>query len=421
MMHPTDATYLVLVSLAGAAARALRRGLPPGWRLRLEASAPSDLSPGWIWLHAVSVGELLLAESLTAKLLDAGHRVHITTGTSAGLDLLHQRIPLWDRGRGRLSGGAFPLDDPSGLRSFFKVPPSLFIALETELWPNLLRRLEDGGIPRIIVNGRLTVRTAERGGPWLSRAAARLSLVAARDPASMAAFLRMGAPRVQLGGNLKSDLPPPRPLEGQWAALRRGWHEDQILVAGSTLEGEEALVLGIWKELRTIHPSLRLILAPRQPRRFEVVAAWLESEGLVFRRASKTWPDDPGTWRETEVLLLDTLGDLPSVYGEGTVALVGGGWCGAGGHNPLEPIRWGIPTLVGPGYENFQDLVEPLQAIGVLQIIDKNELVNCLRDLLKTTPLRGHGPERTPILPDGLTGSSEKTWRLIEPFLPTPG
>ena len=427
MMHPTDATYIALVSLAGAVARALRRGLPPGWRLRLEARAPEDLEPGWIWLHAVSVGELMLAKGLSEKLLDAQYRVHITTGTPAGLALLNERAPLWDRGRELLSGGAFPLDDPAGLRSFLRNPPGAFIALETELWPNLLRQLEVRGIPRIIVNGRLTVRSSGRGGlgglgsRWLRRAAERLTLVAARDAESADAFRSLGAPNVALGGNLKADLPSPAPLAAYWDSLRLGWQGSPVVVAGSTLEGEETLVLKAWGHLRSIHPSLRLILAPRQPKRFQAVAGFLKEQGRVFNRASGPWPEDPNQWQKTDILLLDTLGDLPAAYGEGTLALVGGGWRGTGGHNPIEPVRWGIPTLIGPGFRNFEDLVEPLRSAGRLKVVEESELVAEIQSALESLLLRGTGWGGTPSLPDGLSGALEKVWNLLRPHLPEEG
>ena len=420
MMHPTDATYIALVSLVATVARALRRGLPPGWRLRLEASAPEDIEPGWIWLHAVSVGELMLAKGLTEKLLDARYRVHITVGTPAGLALLNERTPHWDQGRGLLSGGAFPLDDPAGLRSFLRNPPGAFIALETELWPNLLRQLEVRGIPRIIVNGRLTERSLGRtglGGRWLRRAAKRLSLVAARDAESAEAFRSLGAPNVALGGNLKADLPSPGPLAASWDGLRLGWQGDPVIVAGSTLEGEDTLVLKAWRHLRSIHPSLRLILAPRQPKRFQTVAEYLKEQGCYFNRASQPWPEDPNQWQKTDILLLDTLGDLPAAYGEGTIALVGGGWRGMGGHNPLEPVRWGIPTLIGPGFRNFEDLVEPLRTACSLKVVEESELVAEIQAALESAPPRGPGWDGIPPLPGGLSGALEKTWSLLQPFL----
>ena len=413
-MDFTHASYASLVNLAGGVARGLRRSLPDGWRLRLEAAPPEDLPAGqWIWVHAVSVGELLLAEGLLGRLMAAGHRVHLTTGTTAGAALLGERLPRWDAGRGLLSGGAFPVDDGRGLQPFFAHPPAAFLALETELWPNLLRALRLRGIPAVVVNGRLTGRSR---GPFISSAVRDLSLVVARDTESGAAFERLGARRVEIGGNLKADLPPPPPLHAGWAALRGAWSSDPVVVAGNTVEGEEALVAQAWRTARAAKPGLRLILAPRQPRRFDEAAKALAAEGLIFRRASE---GRDGPWDGTEALLLDTLGELPRAYGEGTVALVGGGWRAQGGHNPLEPARFGMPVLLGPGHANFDDLVAPLQAAGAVGVVAEEGLPSAILVALEGAPLRPlHSPENPPAHLATLLGALDRTWGLVEPLLP---
>jgi 3-deoxy-D-manno-octulosonic-acid transferase len=264
------------------------------------------------------------------------------------------------------------------------------------------------------VNGRLTEKSLDRGGPWLRRAASRLTLVAARDEASLEAFRRLGAPAVALGGNLKADLSSPRPLHAGWAALRAAWAGCPVLVAGNTVDGEEELLLDAWSAARSDSPGLRLILAPRQPRRFDAVARDFIERGLAFRRASEPWPDD-AAWRETQVLLLDTLGELPAAYAEGTLALVAGGWAAPGGHNPLEPIRAGILTGIGPGYSNFEDLVQPLRSAGRLEVVQADGVGSWLRAALVKAPLRSAG---TTALPESLAGALARTWSLIAPFLP---
>lgn len=417
-MQWEEAGYLGVVTLAGGLARAVRRGLPPGWRLRLEARPPEDLSPGWVWLHAVSVGELMLAEGVIGCLRKGGHRVHVTTGTPAGMELLAKRLSGWNQGTVQVSGGAFPLDDPAGLRPFFAQEPAAFVALETELWPNLLRALAAKGIPRVIVNGRLTERSTARGQRWMRVAATHLTAVAARDEASAQAFRELGAPRVVLGGNLKADLPPPNPLHEGWNHLRRAWRSARVLVAGNTVAGEEDLIVELWRRLRMHRPDLRLILAPRQPKRFQEVAARFMTLGLRFRRASAEWPTDPEGWMACDALLLDTLGELPSAYREGTVALIGGGWSWHGGHNPLEAARWGIPTFVGPGYTNFEDLVEPLQGAGLVTIATAEALEEQVGALLEVTGLR---PGTALVeLPADLRGALERTCAILGEVLPPP-
>ena len=416
MVNAADTSYLALSVLAGAAGRALRRGLPPAWRTRLEARPPEDLELGWIWLHAVSMGEILLAEGLAGKLAERGLRVHVTTGTAAGLELLGRKVETWNQRGGRFSAGAFPLDDPRGLAPFLDPAPALFIALETELWPGLIRALHDRRIPALVVNGRLTRRSLDHGGTWLSRTAARLSLVLARDAESAAAFTALGAPRVELGGNLKADLPPPPLLHAGWMGLGESWASDRVLVVGNTVEGEEELIIDAW---RGADPGSRMILAPRQPRRFDEVSTLLTRHGLPFRRASEPWPETAPEWDGIRVLLLDTLGELASAYATGTLALVGGGWMADGGHNPLEPIRWGVPTRIGPGFSNFADLVEPLAAAGLLAVIEKRNLKSTLALELPSLPLRGGGLDSLEArIPTSLKGALEKTWEGIQGFLP---
>lgn len=411
-MNSLDLAYFVVANLAGALGRAVLPSLPEPFRQRLEARPPEFLEPGWVWVHAVSVGEILLAAGLLEKCLLQGERVHVTTGTPSGLELLCRRVPEWDRGRGLLTGGAFPLDDSEGLRPFLASPPKLFLALETELWPNLLRELAERRIPGVIVNGRLTPRSM--GSRMLRQAARRLDLVVARDAASVVAFRALGAPNIGLGGNLKSDLPSPRPLPEAWNALRRSWAADPIVVAGNTVDGEEALVLAAWSTAKQSFPGLRLILAPRKPARFNAVAALLGGQGMSFERAT-AWPS--ADWRRVDILLLDTLGDLPAAYGEGTVGLVGGGWTWTGGHNPLEPVRWGIPTLTGPGCDNFRDLLDPLLREGSVMQVSAEGLGAALLEQLNRTPLRGPGLECGPPLPGDLRGALERTWDLVRPFL----
>ncbi len=416
-----DASYLGLSALAGAAGRSLRRGLPAAWRQRLEAAPPEGLEPGWIWLHAVSVGEILLAEGLAGRFAREGNRVHVTTGTPAGLELLERKVRAWNLAGGRFSGGGFPLDDPQGLAPFLGGRPRAFVALETEIWPGLLRSLQAAGIPSAVANGRLTGRSLERGGPWLRRAAERIGLVVARDEDSCVAFRRLGAPRVVLGGNLKTDLPPPAPLHSGWGPLEAGWAGDPVLVAGNTVEGEEEIILRAWRKARVNRPGLRLILAPRQPRRFSAVMDLLDREQVGYRQASQAWPEEAAVWSGTPVLLLDTLGELAASYRLASLALVGGGWTWDGGHNPLEPIRWGVPTWLGPGYANFTDLVEPLRQAGLVTVVEKKDIESSLCVLLNILPVRGLGLGGfASRLPPSWDGALEKTWCYLHEFLTAP-
>jgi len=425
-MDILDAAYIAVSGLAGAVGRGLRRGLPQAVSVRLDAKAPPDPAPGWVWLHAVSVGELMLAAGLLGRLRDSGSRVHVTTGTPAGLGLLESRLPAWDTGTGRVTGGGFPFDDLAGLSGFLQTPPGAFVALETEIWPNLYMQLDARKIPICVVNGRLTEKTAGSAfRPFLRRAASRLSLVAARDPESAARFRALGAPNVVMCGNLKADLPPPAELHGEWETLRSAWRGSPVLVAGNTVEGEEEIVFAAWQSAKETHPDLRLVIAPRQPKRFGQVAAWLGTAGAKFRTASLALhgdaPGDVQDWRVANVLLLDTMGELASAYGLGHAAIVGGGWRFRGGHNPLEPLRWGVPAILGPHFSNFEDIVLPLleSSPGALRVVEEGDLPGAIVALLAECGRdnkRGHAASAIE-LPPQLQNALGKTWESLEPFL----
>ena len=188
---------------------------------------------------------------------------------------------------------------------------------------------------------------------------------------------------------------------------KTGWAATSLLIAA--LLGSPAWASPLVRVEDLPHLLQHPIFQPGEP------SILYDDEGLAFARAS-TGPEH-ADWANLQVLLLDTLGDLPSAYGEGTVALVGGGWHWTGGHNPLEPVRWGLPTLLGPGRENFMDLTEPLLQEGRLILVPAERLSAALREALKDAPLRGPGFDQGPPLPDELRGALDRTWNLVEPFL----
>ena len=147
------------------------------------------------------------------------------------------------------------------------------------------------------------------------------------------------------------------------------------------------------------------------------VTMWPHQQRVVSEVAA-AWPAGPEPWAATDILLLDTLGELAAAYAEGTLALVGGGWAWSGGHNPLEPVRWGVPTLIGPGFANFADLVAPLVAVDRVRVVTGEQLAGAVTAGLAGASLRPSRGE-APGLPESLTGALEKTWQLITKILPT--
>lgn len=335
-----------------------------------------------IWLHAVSVGEVLAATRLV-KTLDAAlpdFLVVVSTTTRTGQALARERF-----GAERVF--YCPLDLPWAVRAYLNaLKPRLLVLAETEFWPNLLTGCHRRGIPVAVVNARISDRSwpryrALRGlwRPFLSR----LRRVLAQSQTDANRLLAIGcrAERVSVAGNLKFDVraaqetEATRELKVRAAGLR-------IVVAGSTLDGEESALLDAWPSLLAADPKLALVIAPRHPERFAAVASLLERSGRAWVRRSE-WKNQPAApLKPGAIVLLDTIGELASVYSLASVAFVGGGLIPAGGHNPLEPAQFAVPIAMGPDYANFRSIVEDLLAHNALRIAGKEELATALADLL---------------------------------------
>ena len=337
-----------------------------------------------IWVHAVSVGEVLAVTRLV-KSLDAalpGYFVAISTTTRTGQALARERF-----GANRVF--YCPLDLPWAVRAYLKaLKPRMLVLAETEFWPNLLNGCFRRGIPVAVVNARISDRSWPRyqmlrrlWKPLLGR----LSSVLAQSETDAERLIAIGcAPeRVAVAGNLKFDVraaeeaEATRLLKAKLAGLR-------LVVAGSTLEGEEAALLEAWPRLLAADPKLAMVLAPRHPERFAAVAALLEKSENAWTRRSKLEPAKP--LRPGEIVLLDTIGELASVYSLASVAFVGGSVVAAGGHNPLEPAQFGVPIVMGPHYANFVAITDSLRARDALRIAAKEELAAALMALLGDRP-----------------------------------
>jgi 3-deoxy-D-manno-octulosonic-acid transferase len=339
-----------------------------------------------IWVHAVSVGEVL-AVSRLVKTLDAAlpeYMIVVSTTTRTGQALARERF-----GANRVF--YCPLDLPWAVRAvLIALQPRLLVLAETEFWPNLLSGCQRRGIPVAVVNARISDRSWPRyrllrrlWRPFLSR----LSRVLAQSQTDAERLTAIGClpQRVTVAGNLKFDVRAAWEVEAtlQLKALAPGL---RFVVAGSTLDGEEVALLEAWPLLLQADPQLALVLAVRHPERFAAVAALLESAGLPWVRRSewrslpldKLKPLIPG-----QIVLLDTIGELASVYSLASVAFVGGSLVPAGGHNPLEPAQFGVPIVMGPHYFNFRAITEDLLAHQAVRIAAKDELAAVLVDLLQ--------------------------------------
>jgi len=354
----------------------LRGKRRPSFSGRFARDLP-DLPTGCIWLHAVSVGEVEIARRLVRELeaLGSEYPVMVTVTTATGLDLA--RRTMGDT----VTVIPCPLDLPGALgRVFDAARPCALVVVETELWPEMLYQAGRRGVPTAVINARLSdssFRSYRRVRPLLRPLLEPVSMVLARSPADAERFSELGVPRAKIctAGNIKYDLEPdPSPLA--WIeAVRSVAGERPIIVAGSTMEGEETVVLDTVSRLDAAGQPVLLVLAPRHPERFEAVADLVTRRGLGLTRRSGSEPPTDAT----EVFLLDTIGELARAYRASAVAFIGGSLAPTGGHNPLEPAVWGVPVLSGPHIHNFVEVYDEMTAAGAARLVsDGDELAAAL-------------------------------------------
>ncbi|MEN8164017.1 MAG: 3-deoxy-D-manno-octulosonic acid transferase [Acidobacteriota bacterium] len=350
----------------------------PPWSERFARSLP-DIEPGGLWIHAVSVGEVEVARRLIDELDQDGARVPmtLTSTTATGLALAHKNLG------DRVTILPTPVDLPGPVgRILDAIRPRTLVLVETELWPEMLNQAGRRGVSVIVVNARLSdasFRRYRRIKGALAPLLKPLSLVMTRDATDADRFRELGieADRVVVGGNIKYDLEPDRrPLE--WDDEIESYAGGRpVIVAGSTLEGEEQLVLDAVEMLAgSDGPRPLLILAPRHPERFEAVARLVSARGLTLVRRSRL-PD--GVIKGADVFLLDTIGELARAFRHGAVAFIGGSLVPSGGHNPLEPAAWGVPVLSGPAVANFEEVYREMKAAHAARLVaDSQELGDAL-------------------------------------------
>lgn len=341
----------------------------PSLRARMARNLPA-VPPGGIWIHAVSVGEVEIARRLVARVLAAcpGLPVLVTATTATGLELAHRTLD------GKVAVAPCPLDLPGPVsRLLDGVRPKVLAVVETELWPEMLYQAARREVRVAVVNGRLSAASAaryRRAAPLLVPLLAPLSAVLARGPADAERFASLGIPtdRIWTAGNLKYDIEPDSTPLPWAAALERLAGGRPVVVAGSTMEGEEEAVLAALEQLGPPAGRPFLVLAPRHPERFDAVCARLEVRGwTVARRSHEQYPAAAGA------LLLDTIGELGRAYRFATIAFVGGSLVPTGGHNPLEPAVWGVPVLSGPHVANFDEVYRELTATGAVKLVNDTD------------------------------------------------
>ncbi len=383
------------------------------WQERFGALPASLAGTGrpTLWLHAVSVGEVLSAAPLVAAMRQAhpDWRIVVSTTTRTGRDMAEARLG------GTAGVFYFPLDFAWVVRRVLgHLQPTLLVIVETEIWPNLVRLCRDRGTGVLLVNARISDRSYPRyrriRGP-LGRVLGQFDRLCAQSEDTADWLRNLGAPahKVIVTGSLKFDVPadPPRGV----AEVARRLDGLPVLLAASTLKGEDEVLLSTFQRLRESTPDAVLVLAPRHPERFDGVTAMAERTGLrVTRRtALPAQPDAP-----FDVLVLDTIGELAALCATATVVFVGGSLVPAGGHNILEPARFARPIVVGPSMSNFADIAGSfLEAGALVQVPDAAAAERELLALFTDAPRRQRLGEAARSVLDRHRGAVERTMREI--------
>jgi len=381
---------------------------------RIRTGAPC------IWVHAVSVGEVLAVSNLFLGIRQhfSEHPVFISTTTAAGQKLARQRF-------GEESVFYFPLDLSFAIRPWFRqLRPRLVVLAETEFWPNFLSYCKRHGAQIAIVNARISDRSLpgyRRFRPLLRRILQDVDLFLAQCDEDRHRLQEIGAPdeRVKVSGNLKFDAMAPAAASPLVSALRHAIERGgaaPVLVCGSTMEGEERLLLEAFKALLQQHLRALLVLAPRHPERFEQIAALLAASGLPNWRRSR-WSTDESSFLPGGVFLLDSIGELASIYALADLAFVGGSLVPRGGHNILEPAQHGVPILVGPHTENFRDMVSIFHRAGALRVVSPAKLLPAILNLLANPAQRQDLGRRAAEVARAHSGATERTLAALELLL----
>jgi 3-deoxy-D-manno-octulosonic-acid transferase len=371
--------------------------------------------PGAIWLHAVSVGEVLACAGFVDRLrAEFPHsRVFVSTTTLAGYATALQKLD------GAAAGVFFaPVDTVWAVRRVLRtLQPSALVVAETEIWPNLFRETKRTGAALVLVNGRVS----DAALPRYRRLAGlfrvvlpQVDAVLAQSPEMVERFRELGAPaeRVRNAGNFKFDFEARAAEPGspvlEWAAGARVW------IAASTMPPAEAgdpdeddVVIAAFGELRRARPDLRLILVPRKPERFDAAARKLDAAGMPFVRRSTMQGGGP-------VLLLDTIGELSGLFGAADVVFMGGTLARRGGHNILEPALFGKPVIVGPHMENFQAISDEFHAADAcVEIADADVLAGAVARLLESPDAAREIGQRAKACAEARRGATARAVQVV--------
>ncbi|MEZ7964765.1 MAG: 3-deoxy-D-manno-octulosonic-acid transferase [Candidatus Azotimanducaceae bacterium] len=416
--------YSILMQLLipGALIRLWFRGrAEPAYRHHLAerfGHVPSSLGPGAdIWLHAVSAGESIAAAPLIEALLAQGHTLVLSTTTPTGRAQLMRQFS----GRAVICYGPFDLQ--RCIKRFLnQVRPNLVLMIETEIWPNWMTACASREIPVALLNARLSERSFrgyQKLGSMMGATLRQFSWIAVQSTVHAARFKALGAApdRLSVTGSIKADQVLPADFRAQVAVIQEKLAHRTLLLAASTHPGEEQMLLAAFKVLKAKHPQLLMVLVPRHVQRAAELQAMSAQLGLIQSLADKDHFTD-----ETDVVIVNVMGQLLYWYGASTVTFVGGSLVPHGGHNFLEPALCGCAIVTGPWVFNFEAQAEQFQKQAALTLVnDESELIEALERLLVDPVIRKVQADRARQLVDESRGALDQLLLGLSPWLPSRG
>jgi 3-deoxy-D-manno-octulosonic-acid transferase len=368
-----------------------------------------------LWIHAVSVGETLAAQPVVAQILAQRPETSIvfTTTTLTGQAQARRLYP-------DATVTYFPFDFAFAVRRFLDHhSPRVFATMETEIWPNVTRIARQRGLKLLLANGRISDRSLPRYRAFrvvVGSVLRKYDRVLAREEMDRDRFIAIGAPAeiVEVSGNVKFDFEPDESSLEIGPVLEKMIGERKVLVLGSTMEGEDEVLLPEVERFLAEHHAF-VIIAPRKPERFELVAGLLATSSLRFVRRSELDIANPPN---VDVLLLDTFGELARIYRYATVAFVGGTLIPTGGHNPIEPAAAGVPVCFGPSMSNFREIAQVFLANeAAAEVKSAADVIDFAGAMLDNTSMRNQWGERARSAVLQNRGASERTARRIVELL----
>lgn len=372
-----------------------------------------------IWLHAVSVGEVQAARPLVNALLEEypDFRILITTMTPTGADCVRQYFA------DTVEHFYLPYDLPMSVKRFLSIiDPIILIVMETELWPNLFHYCQENNVPVVVVNARMSERSAKayrRLSSLTQSTLKNISLIIAQGQKDAERLIALGADRekVKVTGNLKFDINFPHSVSEQAQAIRRYLSVNRpVWIAASTHEGEERIILDSFAKILEKQSRCLLVIVPRHPERSPAIKTLCNRRNLkVLCKTENAVCDE-----SIQVFILDTLGELPMYYAAADVAFVGGSFTEIGGHNMLEPASLGVPVIMGPHVFNFQEISQLLlDERAAWKVSCANELSSRVCGLLDDANLRHNTGERGRNIVLKNRGNVENVMKLLRDFFRT--